>query len=279
MSNMEKNCNNSLAEHDTALSAGQMILDLLDIGDPTSFTVRQFVLAGRAFNLEPATIRSALTRLSADGRLQRLDRGHYAIGRHGETLKLRVQNWHQALARRQPWNHNWLLVVGLPENKADRTIWRRTLRALALEGFSEAESSLWVRPDNLTGDLDSVRARLQALEAAPDIMLVQACGVDMVRAERFKNLWDGPVLCQAHHELADQLEISAARIDSLELPHAASEVLSLGRTTIRAILHDPVLPESICSTAGLSRLINVMFAYQKIGKRIWHNYLGISPTH
>jgi len=257
----------------TPMSARMLILDLLDTGDPPSFSAAELVRAGAAFGIEAPGIRTALTRLKAEGRVRTLARGRYTIGARAEPLKARILGWRTRLDSRRTWDGRWLLAFAGPQERADRTAWRRTLRALELEGFAEAEVNLWVRPNNLDGGAPGLRDRLALLDAARSLLVVEAGGLDGDRDVRFRRLWDGEDLCAAHDELGTLLRRSAARIDAMPLEAAAAETLTLGRQAIRSIMRDPLLPEALCATDALAGLIAAMTDYDRIGKAVWRDYL------
>ena len=119
-----------------------------------------------------------------------------------------------------------------------------------------------------------MRQRLAELEAAPSLLVIQARNLDTARSIRFRMLWRCEEIRDAHRRLADLLDRSAAMIGEKDLPAAAAETLLLGRQAIRAIMRDPLLPDALCPGDGLSRLIASMNRYDRIGKRIWRNYLG-----
>ena len=271
---MDELCNMLMATSPQPISARTLILDLVDTGEPPAFSVRELVRAGAAFGIEATGVRTALTRLKADGSVSQMERGRYTIGGRGAALQRRILGWRTVLDRRRAWQGEWLLAIAGPQERADRTVWRRTVRALELEGFAEAEVNVWARPDNLAGGIDGMRQRLTALEAAPSLLLVLASGLDPARAARFPALWQGDTLRDAHVRLATALDHSATRIAAADLPAAAAETLLLGRQAIRAIMRDPLLPEDFCPTDGLSALIAAMIRYDRIGKRVWHDYLA-----
>lgn len=274
MSNMDAMRNIIIDEHDRTISARTLILDLLDTGEPPAFSVGDLVRAGAAFGIEATGIRTALTRLKSEGRVRPLARGRYMIGARAEPLKQWILGWRNILDRRQAWDGHWLLAIAGPAERSDRTAWRRTLRALDLEGFAEAEVNVWARPDNLIGGVKGMRHRLAALEAAPSLFVVEARVLDEARAGRFQTLWQGDALRALHISLAAALDQSAAQIGGIDLPAAAAETLLLGRQAIRSIMRDPLLPESLCSADALARLIDAMVRYDRVGKRIWMTYLA-----
>ncbi|PWR23009.1 hypothetical protein [Zavarzinia compransoris] len=256
------------------LSARALILDLLDTGAPPDFSTGELVQAGAALGLEATAIRTALTRLRQEGRVRTLDRGRHTIGARAAPLQQRIQGWRRVEARRQPWAGGWLLAIAGPQDRADRTVWRHTMRALDLEGFVEAETNVWARPDNLAGG-PLIRDRLRDLDAAPNLLVVAASGLDEARTARFPALWPVAALQAAHGQRAAALAASAARLPDLPLAAAAAESLLTGRAAIRAILRDPLLPEALCPPAALSALIAAMDDYDRRGKAIWARYLAL----
>lgn len=257
-----------------AMSARTLILDLFDTGDPQDFSVAELVRAGAAFGIEAPGIRTALTRLKSEGRVRPTARGRYTIGANAEPLQQRILGWRTRLDGRREWNGDWLLAIAGPQERADRTIWRRTLRALELEGFAEAETNVWARPDNLAGGAAGVRTRLSCLEAAPSLFLFEARGLDDEREARFRTLWQSDLLRATHHRLAEGLDRSAEAVEDMELAAAAAETLRIGREAIRRIMRDPLLPDELCPTDALSELVGAMTRYDRIGKRMWRAYLA-----
>lgn len=257
-----------------AMSARTLILDLFDTGDPQDFSVAELVRAGAAFGIEAPGIRTALTRLKSEGRVRPIARGRYAIGANAEPLQQRILGWRTRLDGRREWNGGWLLAVAGPQERADRTVWRRTLRALELEGFAEAETNVWARPDNLAGGADGTRLRLADLEAAPSLFLCEARGLDPGRGARFRMLWKSDGLRAAHRRLAGDLDRSAEAVGAMDLAAAAAETLRIGREAIRRIMRDPLLPEALCPTDALTELVEAMTRYDRIGKRMWRAYLA-----
>ena len=60
----------------------------------------------------------------------------------------------------------------------------------------------------------------------------------------------------------------------MDLSAAAAETLTLGRQAIRRITRDPLLPEELGPSDDLTRLVDAMIVYDRIGKRVWRDYLA-----
>lgn len=259
---------------ETGISARSVILDLLATGAGAAFSAADLLRAGAAFGLASVAMRTAMTRLKSEGRLVQKARGLYAVGPAAAALQRRVLGWRSVQARRRGWGGQWLLALAGPDERADRTAWRRTLRALALEGFVEAETNVWVRPANLAGGAGAMRARLGELGYAPSLLIVTADEVDMVRADRFAGLWDGAAIAARHVAVAAALESSEARLADAGLATAAAETLALGSLAVRRIVRDPLLPESFGTADALAGLVAAMDRYDRFGKAIWKRYLA-----
>lgn len=257
------------------ISARTLILDLLDTGTPPDFSTRDLVHAGAAFGLEATGVRTALTRLRQEGRVRTLDRGRHTIGARAEPLQQRILQWRAVADRRRSWRGGWLLAIAGPAERANRTVWRHTVRALELEGFAEAETNVWARPDNLAGGAAAMRDRLRDLDAAESLLVIEAAALDAERQARFQTLWPVDHLRQSHAEMTRRLTESSARLAALPLTEAAAECLLVGRAAIRAVLRDPLLPEALCPPGVLAALIAAMDAYDRQGKAIWRRYLAV----
>lgn len=274
MSDMVDMCNMFLPQNTPAMSARTLILDIVGTGDLPAYCVRHLLRAGEAFGMEATNIRSALTRLRQEGRISGIGRGAYRISDTARPMQDHLRNWRRVLTRRIEWHHGWMLVVTGPAERASRTQWRHTLRALTLSGFVESDSNVWLRPANLSGGVAEMRENLTMLGATPQLLLVEAQGLDAARAAALPQRWPYEELAGEYVQLSQQLAESATRLEAMPLPDAAAESLVLGRQAIAAILRDPLLPETLYSTAALGELIATMDAYDAIGTTLWRSFLA-----
>ncbi|SCU76103.1 conserved hypothetical protein [Cupriavidus necator] len=262
----------NLTEH-PPISATALILDLLSIDNGRVYSAAELALAGTAFGIEATGMRTAMARLKADGRLRQVERGAYMLGPEGEPLQKRLGQWRSVPDRREPWNHAWLFAVASPLERADRAAWRRTVHALEFDGFLEAEPNLWVRPDNLRGGAEHARTRLAELGHAPTLLVVSARDLDSTREERFRGLWNGPEIARKHLAMAAALDRYATTVASLADAPAAALTLQAGREAIRRIVHDPLLPDELCSIDALQTLIASMDRFDTVGRAAWRRFL------
>lgn len=172
------------------MSASDIIMGVLSSHLFANLSVSDFILAGEAFGHEETTIRSALTRLTKSGTLHRKGRGIYGIGEQGEALFRQIVRWRERAERKISWDGRWLMVSTGPEDRKNRTIWRRTERALYLLGFVEGRGNMWVRPDNLYGGVASLRKQMAMFRASRSVFCAVLDELGEKADKEFCGLWD-----------------------------------------------------------------------------------------
>src|SRR5262245_20186942 len=178
-----------------APTAKSLVLDLLSTLPPGgAMPARALVAAGATFALEENNVRVALARLLAAGRIARDERGHYRLGAGAETVAREVAAWRTLPTRLRTWSGGWIGVHTAALPRADRAQLRRRERALRFLGFRELAPGLEVRPDNLVGGVEAVRARLGALGLEADAPVFELRGLDADTASRARSLWDAAAL-------------------------------------------------------------------------------------
>jgi len=252
-----------------------LILDLVVTNQPPVYSIRQLLTAGAALDMGPSAIRTALSRLTREGQVEHVDRGLYGIGPRGRPLQQRLLAWQQHATIPANWNGDWLLAFCGTADRSNRTVWRRTLRALRLRGFAEAETNVWVRPDNITDSLEDLRQTLCATGGSTGLLLLRASGLDADREAAYRGLWDVPRMLADYQEMDEMLRHSMAGLKSKSISEAAAESLMKGRTCIRMLNFDPALPEALCPSGPRRSMTRTMIAYNKIGTQLWFELLEI----
>jgi phenylacetic acid degradation operon negative regulatory protein len=132
-----------------APSPRSLILDLLSTLRRGSMPVGALVAAGELFGLAPGTLRVALARLLAAGRVERDSRGRYQLGEKAAPIQRAVVSWRHLDRLTVEWDGSWWAVhAPRPPGRGER---RRHEQALRLLGFRELSPGLRVRPANLAG--------------------------------------------------------------------------------------------------------------------------------
>ena len=258
-----------------APTAKSLVLDLLStLPAGSAMPARAVVAAGTPFGLAENNVRVALARLLRARRIARDERGHYRLGAAGETIAREVAAWRTLAARSRSWTGGWIGVHTAALPRADRARLRRRGRALAFLGFRELAPGLAVRPDNLAGGVDGVRARLQALGLETAAPVFELRGLDPETEQRARSLWDVAALRAGYRRMRADLAASERRLAALPAPNAMAESFTLGGEAIRRLVLDPLLPEPIVPAAERDALLDAMRRYDRLGRDVWAGFLA-----
>lgn len=252
-----------------ALSAGDLVLDMLAAHDRHQLSVAALCRAARVCGIREQNVRVALTRLTHQGKVISTARGVYRLNSDGSSLFRDVENWLRKEQQAVPWSGHWIGVADGAVPRRHKVSWRRHERALALRGFRPLRAGVHLRPDNLVGGIGAVREDLHGLGMAPQALVLGVTGLSGEDDNRARGLWDRGALETQYRAMLECLERSGARLHGQPPEAAARESLLLGRAAIRCIVRDPLLPEALMD-AGLRRsLIERMRRYQIQAKTLW----------
>lgn len=261
------------------LNARTLVMDLFATRADAMHSLATLCRAGAAFGITDAAIRTALVRLSREGKVTSGGRGLYRAVPDSDAMRDRIFGWRDALSRQRPnWSGQWVLVIAGPRTRVDRTVWRRSMSAMQLEGLRQVDADVWVRPDNLVGGVAEVRHRMHALGASRELLIARLDEVELASSSKWIALWDFTSQQRTLVELSRRLAASARRLHGCTDESAAVETLMLGREAVRAILRDPLLPAEVSSSQALRDLIQEMDRYDRLGKEIWARWLGIGSS-
>ena len=261
----------------TKLTARALILDLLLATEGEPLSARVAVTSCGLFGIRESSVRVALLRLSADGLIEASDRGVYRLRGAAHELAGEVATWRRAEARTRPWSGQWLAVHSGPLGRSDRQRLRQRQRALDMLGFRELDSGLLLRPDNLEGGVDAVRARLVRLGLEAGACVFVADGFDAARSRRIGQLWDCKALNSLYPQLSRELRGWMQRAEKLALEEAARESLLMGRHAIRQVVFDPWLPAPMIDVEARHAFVDTVRAYDRAGQAIWRRLRGMAP--
>lgn len=256
------------------MDARQLIFDLFARRPEVAFDFATLRRAGIAFGISEGSLRTALTRLRKEKRIEARERGLYAVVGLPAPLLQRIRGWRQVLSRRRPWSGAWIVALTGPESRSDRTVWRRAVRGFSLEGFQQVGSDIFTRPDNLEGHAPGARHRLSEFGVPASVVVGSMSQLEPAVTTAWIDAWPLRKLDAEHARLAERLRQSMAKLADRADDKAAAETLLLGRKAIRAILEDPLLPEEWGSSAGLRDLIAAMSKYDSFGRNVWSSYLA-----
>jgi len=254
-------------------SPKSLILDLLSSLRGQPMPVRALVAAGAVFGISNESIRVALVRLCTHGTIERNERGQYRIAAAAQPVQSHVASWTRIDERVVPWRGGWIGVHTADLERGDRTRVRRRTRALHFLGFRALAGHLFVRPDNLRGGIDAVRAELVALGLDSAALVFAMAQLDPETEARARALWNGAALSRGYRTTCATLARSAARLESMHTHDAMVESFILGGQAIRQLALDPLLPEPIVPPAERSALVDATRHYDRLGRSCWRSFM------
>lgn len=253
-------------------TARSFVLDLLSTLRRGAMPVRALVESAALFEIAEGSVRVALTRLLAEGLVERDERGSYRLGANAEPVRSRVATWRDLGARLRAWSGAW---IGVFDARAPtRLEQRKRRRALDLLGFRPLARHLEVRPDNLVGGVDRVRDELAALGLAPGAVVCELRALDAVTEARARTLWDADALVADYRRHCRAIEASARRLRTRGDERAMVESFRVGGAALHTLAKDPLLPEPIVPAAERDALVAAMREYDALGRASWSAFLA-----
>jgi phenylacetic acid degradation operon negative regulatory protein len=235
--------------------------------------VRALVAAGGLFAIRENSVRVALVRLLADGRIERDERGAYRLGPRAVAVSRQVASWRTLDDRLGPWNGGWIGVHTVGWRGAARGRLRSQRRALDWLGFRELHAGLAIRPDNLADGVTGVRDRLRALGLDHETPVFGLHHLEASADDAARRLWPVARLISGYRAARLALERSARRLASLPEERAMVESFQLGGQAIRQLALDPLLPDELLPSAERGRLLETMRRYDRLGRGCWTRFL------
>jgi phenylacetic acid degradation operon negative regulatory protein len=248
-----------------------VILDLLSPRGSRPMTAAAIVEACALFGISSNSARVTLARLCADGRLDRVGPGTYALSPTAEVLNRHVRGWARLDELVRPWNGGWLMVhLPRPLRSAARG---RAERALKMARLALAMPTLAVRPDNLCIEPAELCASLLDFGLAQRIFISRGEVADREVAGRWaRELWPVRKMRSDYARLATRIAHSHKQLAATPFERALAETFILGGEAIRALVLDPLLPAEIVPGAGRARLLAAMLAYDRAGRALWRRF-------
>ena len=254
------------------VSPRALVLSLMSSAFTAPQSIGRLIDAAALFGIEPATLRVAVTRLLKEGLLESPDRGVYQPGPKSRALTRRVQGWKDVASRIVPWQGDWLVALTGHLGRTDRKQLRARERALALSGYKETEAGYWVRPANLSRDLDAHRSDLIGIGADEALSLLRVSRRALPDGETWETLWSTGDLARTYEAATEAMEASLDRLPGLPKDMAARESLLIGQAVIRTINFDPLLPPELGDQAAFLRMVDTMVRYNETGRKCWQAY-------
>ncbi|QFU75795.1 PaaX [Halioglobus maricola] len=255
-------------------SPKRLVLSLLSAPSLPEVGVGLLLRWGELFEIDAATMRVTVGRLTRQGLLSSPQRGIYRMGPEGELIASTARDWVNAETRIGPWRGGWIAVHTSHLGRVNRTALRARERAFRLNGFAEYVTGLWYRPANLRESSSATRARLLSLGLEPEAIVMQSEDMPGVSEKELFALWPREYLETAYISHITNMQESTDRAGKLPLPEATRETLLVGEAVIRQINADPLLPDAIVDGRNRRRMINAMVRYNKFGQDIWQQFVS-----
>jgi phenylacetic acid degradation operon negative regulatory protein len=256
-------------------TAKRIVLELLTAADPHQGPVANLITAGDILGIDEGNIRVALARLVAAGTLELVGRGEYRLGATTRALTEQVTSWRDLEKQVRKWDGSWACVQLGDLARSDRSALRRRERALRLHGFRELGRELCIRPDNLAGGVDALRAQLQALGVEARALVFRASDFDATTEKRARTLWDADKLTQTYRQTTARIDRFLISIDELAPTAAAREAFLFGSDVLRLIMFDPRLPEPLVDVGARRGLVEAMKRLDLVGRKRWADVFGV----
>jgi phenylacetic acid degradation operon negative regulatory protein len=246
-------------------TARSFVLDLLSTLRRGAMPVRALVESAGLFGIAEGSVRVALTRLTAEGLVERDERGSYRLGTGAEPVRKRVAAWRDLASQLRTWSGAWIGVAGAQ---------RGSERALRLLGFRALTRAIAVRPDNLAGGIERVRGDLAALGLSPGALVCALHDLDPVSEARARTLWDDDALVAGYRRHVRAIEASTKRLRARGEAHAMVESFRVGGAALRTLATDPLLPEPIVPADERDALVAAMRDYDALGRASWSAFMA-----
>jgi phenylacetic acid degradation operon negative regulatory protein len=251
-------------------SPSQMIVRFLSTLHEASLSVRVLIQASRLLGASENQTRVALSRLMAQGKVARDQRGRYRLDTRAQAWNMRTRVWRELQMTSTSWDGSWVAVYVAELGRSNRRANRIRERAMRAWGFRLFSRGLFVRPANLTFGLDEMKGRLVdlGLESEAKVLLIKEFTQMDTAAARA--LWDVERLHAEYEHYLRELEQSLARMEKQTFDEKQVEVFILGNVVIGALTMDPYLPSELCNVALREQLQMKMVEYDRLGREIWN---------
>jgi phenylacetic acid degradation operon negative regulatory protein len=219
-------------EHYSLTARSVIATTLLGTGTGARLPVAQLVRAGSLFGISGGAIRTALSRMVADGELGTDDDGYHLAG---ELLEREQRVSESPMGRRERWTGAWEIAVVRDEPRPAAA--RRELRAAAEAlRFGELREGTWVRPANL----DPARqAHHQATLGAQCIRFAGALTDDIP----VRTLFDLDRWADRARKLLGELQARFA--ESAATAPELTAGFEIAIAVVRHLQTDPLLPDEL----------------------------------
>lgn len=253
----------------TTLNAKSFIIDLLLASGGQSLSIKQLVKAADILNISENNTRVAVTRLCSENTIESISRGHYKLSANAENWGSIILHRERALQNKEIWNQQYIAILTTHLGRTDRTALSHREKILRHTGFRELETGFFIRPDNLTLNMNEMDQKLKRQGLDVDARFMQIAQLDQSTQEKISTLWDTQKLNQRYEKYSQQLKQWLEHYQELNNVELARESFLLGRETIALMLTDPLLPAPFVDTALRTEFFNAVQQLDRVGQHTW----------
>jgi phenylacetic acid degradation operon negative regulatory protein len=243
------------------LDARSLALSALLGTHPPSLPARALVALAELFGIAGGTMRTALSRMVANGELAADD------GRYRLAGRLLDRQRSQDIGRRDPtgtWDGTWHTIVVAPDQR--RLPERRRFRAsMSDHRFGELRPDIWMRPANL-----------DAPPAGHDLIVTTGTLPGSDPVQLCARLWDLDGLRARGDALLAGLRRLADRSDWSD-PRSIPEVFTFSAAVVRYLRDDPLLPRELAPAGWPATALRPDYdAVERSLQQLLHQFLTAS---
>ena len=250
----------------------QLILGLILAAEGAPVAARELVRACGLFDIEAGCTRVALARLASEGFIKTESRGMYTPGKNWKKAKLELEHWPTDIEHLRDWTGNYIMAFTNHLGRVDRAKLRRRERAFTSLGFRELEQGLFVRPDNIDEDLDSLSKRLIKLGVEPKTHFFIAQSFSEKQLDRITKLWNVDALNQHYVQQQRLMNAWLSRSANMEINTAARESYLMSLKALQAVQNDPLLPEPLIDQKARQAFFSTVREMDQAGKHFWAQF-------
>lgn len=249
------------------LSARSVVASTLLGADPPELPVRTIVRCGGLFGIGEGAVRTAVSRMVADGSLA-VDAERHVYRVAGRLLDRRARQLEgrESVGSARRWTGEWdqRIVVERSRPAAQRAALRAAASTLRL---AELRGGVWLRPDNLAPDRHP---------AATDVVAAQTLSLTSRPPEPVDlaaQLWDLEGWSRTARLLASMLDDHLVVLDASDDPAVLADGFLLSAAVLRHLVTDPLLPEALSGPGWPGPALRVTYdAYDLRYKQRWRDW-------
>jgi len=262
------------------MSSRSLLLSYLLGTHPPDVPAARLVAFGELFGLQAGTVRTALSRMAANGDL---------VAQHGRyQLVGRLLNLQRELDRGQrqtggAWTGEWWTVLATADARtlAERRRFRAAMKGALL---GEIRPGIWMRPANLATGNERTPINLESLGGSDVIVTCGPVtnGDDVALAAR---LWDLDTIESTSAEIVGVLEPAGTALEQANAIHdhkALAELLPLtfevSAAAARHLRTEPQLPRDVFDSSASEALRTTYAEVTDVFRRVLDQYLRQWPT-